>query len=98
MSFTKTLIKYPSAWIPIVMSLAALSLVIGHLVMFGAQRSEDEGTAAHIFQFLMGGQLPIIAYFAIRWLPRKPKQVIQILALQLIAGLLAFAPVFIFEL
>lgn len=98
MSFDKSLIKQPSAWLPIVMSLAALSLVIGYLVMFGVVHNEDEGAAAHIFQLLMAGQLPIIAYFAIRWLPKKPKWAIQILALQFIAGVLAFAPVYFFEL
>lgn len=93
------LIKKPSAWLPIVMSLAALALVLGFLIINGipTQPQEDEGTAAHIFQLLMGGQLPIILYFAIMWLPKKPKQALVVLILQFLAGVIAFAPVYILE-
>jgi hypothetical protein len=91
-------IKHPGAWLPLVMSFAALALVLGHVAMFGAVREEDEGTAAHIFQILMAAQVPIVAFFAIKWLPRTPKQALLILALQGVAILAAFAPVFYFNL
>jgi len=97
----KKLLKKPVAWIPIAMSGAALALVIGYLVLFGAaqaQGQQDEGTAARLFQLLMGGQVPIIAFFAISWLPRKPKETLQILLLQFIAGVIAFAPVYLLKL
>ena len=80
------------------MSLAALVFTLVWLAVFGIVRSEDEGTAAHIFQLLIGGQLPIIAFFAIKWLPQKPKQAVEILALQFVAGVIAFAPVYFLEL
>ena len=92
------LLKKASAWLPIVMSLAALVFTLVWLAVFGIVRSEDEGTAAHIFQLLIGGQLPIIAFFAIKWLPQKPKQAVEILALQFVAGVIAFAPVYFLEL
>ena len=100
MTFIKFLIKHPSAWLPIAMSLAALTLTLGYLVMVGIpqQPAEDEGVAAHLFQLLMGGQLPIIAFFAVRYLQQNSKQALQILALQFVAGILACAPVFILEL
>ena len=44
------LIKQPSAFIPLAMSLAALSMVLGHAAIFGIVHESDEGTAAHIFQ------------------------------------------------
>ena len=44
------LIKQPSAFIPLAMSLAALSMVLGHAAIFGIIHESDEGTAAHIFQ------------------------------------------------
>jgi hypothetical protein len=91
-------LKRPSALIPLAMSLAALSLVLGHVAMFGPAREADEGTAAHLWQLLMAGQLPVIAFFAIRWLPRTPRQALLILALQAVAGLAAAAPVFILQL
>ena len=90
--------KKPSAWIPVVMSLVALAIVIIHIVRFGTAREADEGTAAHLWQILMAAQLPIIAFFAIKWLPRAPKPALVVLALQSIAGLAAMAPVFYFGL
>ena len=59
---------------------------------------EYEGTAAHIWQILMAGQVPFIAYFAIRWLPSAPKQALMILGVQLAAGLAACAPVHLLQL
>jgi hypothetical protein len=67
--------------------------VLGHAVIFGIVHEADEGTAAHIFQLLMVVQLPIIAYFALKWLPRAPRQALQILALQAGAALAAIAAV-----
>jgi len=88
-------LRKPSAWLPIAMSLAALALVVGHVILYGAAREADEGTAAHLWQLLMAGQLPIVAFFAARWLPRVPGQALFILALQAGAALAAMAPVFL---
>jgi len=88
-------LKRPSALIPLAMSLAALALVLGHIAMFGTARQADEGTAAHLWQLLMAGQLPVIAFFAIKWLPRTPGPALLILVVQLLAGLAAAAPVFL---
>jgi hypothetical protein len=90
--------KRPSALIPLAMSLAALSLVLGHIAFFGVAREADEGAAAHLWQLLMAGQIPVIAFFAIRWLPRAPRPALLVLALQFVAGLAAAFPVFYFKL
>ncbi len=90
--------KQFSAWLPVVMSLAALATVLTHLVLFGAAREPDEGPAAHIFQLLILLQVPIVAFFAIKWMPRKPGRTLQILALQAITALAALAPVFLLKL
>lgn len=87
--------KHPSAFLPPAMSLASLTTVLVHLVLAGTARQADEGTAAHVWQLLMAGQLPIIAFFAIRWLPRSPRRAVPILALQVGAVLAAVAPVFL---
>jgi len=42
----------------------------------------------------MAGQLPIIAFFAIKWLPRNPKPALLILVIQAIAGIAALSPVY----
>ena len=93
-----TLMKQPGAFVPMAMSFAALATVLGHVAMFGAAREADEGTAAHIFQLLMMSQVPIVAFFAIKWLPQAPRQALQILALQAGAGVAALAPVFFLKL
>ena len=76
------------------MSFVAIVIVYGHAAMFGIDHETDEGTPAHIFQMLIVAQVPLVGYFAIRWLPDSPKQAAQILALQAGAVLVAFAGVF----
>jgi hypothetical protein len=92
------MIKQPSAFLPVAMSFIALLTVVVHVVMFGAAREADEGTAAHIFQLLMVAEVPIVAFFTIKWLPKFPRQALQVLALQLGAVLAALAPVFFLNL
>jgi hypothetical protein len=94
----QSLIKQPSAILPLIMSFVALALVLGHTAVFGVVHEVDEGTPAHIFQLLMAGQLPLVAFFPIKWLPRSPRQALQVLALQAGAGLAALAPVFFLHL
>ena len=93
MSFSQML-RRPSAFLPVAMSFAALAMVLGHIAMFGAVREADEGAAAHLFQLLMVAEVPIVAFFALKWLPRFPKPAVQVLAVQAGAGLAALAPVF----
>jgi hypothetical protein len=88
-----TMLKRPSALTPVAMSLIALAIVIGDAAMFGTARQADEGAAAHIWQLLMAGQVPIIAFFAIKWLPRRPRQALVVLTLQVGAALAAIFPV-----
>ena len=89
-------IKQPSAILPLIMSGISIAMVLVHYAMFGIVYEEDEGTPAHLFQLLMVIQVPIIAYFAITWLPQAPKQALRILALQAAAMAAAFASVFFF--
>jgi len=89
-----SLIKRPSAVIPLAMSVAALAMVLIHAVIFGIVHEADEGTAAHIFQLLMVVQLPIVAYFAFKYLPRQPILSLKVLALQAGAWMAAIASVY----
>ena len=88
------LMRQPSAVLPIAMSLAALALVLGHAAIYGVVQEADEGTLAHIFQLLMAGQIPIVAYFALKWLPRDSGQGFRVLAWQASAALAAIAAVY----
>jgi hypothetical protein len=96
----RTILKHPSAFLPLAMSFAAIGVLCGaavYGVLHGAHgiiRQPDEGTAAHLWQLLMAGQLPVLLFFAIKWLPRAPKQTLYVIALQAGAALASMAPVF----
>ncbi len=93
-----SIIRQPSAFLPVAMSLIALALVLGYVALFGVVHEADEGAAAHIWQILMAVQVPIMAFFAIKYVPQKPKQALLVLALQIVAALIACAPVFLLKL
>jgi hypothetical protein len=94
MPITASPTRQPSAVIPIVMSLAALGAVAYHLARFGTAPQPDEGAAAHIWQLLMAGQLPVIGFYALKWLPQAPGPTLRMLALQVGAALAAVAPIY----
>ena len=90
----RSVLKQPSALIPVAMSFAALIMVLVHFAMYGIVKDVDEGTPAHVFQLLMVAQVPIVAFFAIKWLPKAPREAILMLALQASAMIAAFASVY----
>ena len=79
--------RHWTALLPLVLSVAALALVLGH-VASGGVREADEGTAAHLWQLFMAAQPPLLALFAIGWLPRAPRAALLVLTL-LVAAVLA---------
>ena len=90
-----SLMKHPSAWLPVIMSLAGVFLVLAHVALAGGVVHEaDEGAPAHIWQLLMAGQVPVVLYFALMWLPRFPGQALRVLALQAATALSSFASVY----
>ena len=66
------MLKHLSAVTPIVMSAAAVAVVLIHLTFIGPAPQPDEGTEAHLWQLLMVGQLPIVMFFALTRLPDNP--------------------------
>ena len=100
----RTMVRKPSAFVPVAMSFAALALLCGAYI-YGLTtgqgalvREPDEGSIAHVWQILMAGQVPVLGYFAIKWLPRAPKQTLRVLVLQAGAVLAAMAPVYLLNL
>jgi len=89
------MLKHPSAFLPVAMSLTALGTVLVFVALNGTAPQADEGTAAHIWQLLMAAQAPLVLFFAIRWVPRAPRRAVPVLALQLGAALAALVPVFL---
>jgi len=88
-------LRCPSAFLPVAMSLGALGTVLAHLALYGPAPQADEGAAAHVWQLLMGAQVPIVLFFAIRWAPKFPRQAVAVLCLQVGAALVAAAPVYL---
>ncbi len=89
--------RQASAFLPLIMSAAALLAVLGHVAVYGAVgavREADEGATAHIWQILIAGQVPVMAYFLFRWLRRAPRQTLGVFALQAGAALANVAAVF----
>lgn len=87
-----------SAYLPIVMSLAALTIVLADVIAHGAARQTDEGASAHLWQLLVAGQIPFIAYFLLRWLRKAPGTALKVFGVQSAALVAAFAPVFLLRL
>jgi len=78
------------------MSFAALLFLLIYLAMFGVVYHEDEGTPAHLFQIWLSLEMIMILFFAVKWLPQKPKQASFIFLIQIIAVLAVCFPVFYF--
>ena len=89
----RALLRQPTGYLPVVMSLGALAMIVWYVAVHGVVHQPDEGAQAHLWQLLVAGQVPLIVYFAIRWLPRAERSALVVLALQAAALiLLAFAP------
>lgn len=87
------LLRQPAGYLPVAMSLGALAMIVWYVASHGVVSQPDEGAQAHLWQFLVVGQVPFIAYFALTWLPRATRQALIVLALQAAAViLLAVAP------
>jgi hypothetical protein len=85
--------KEPSAMIPVIMSLGALVLVGIQLGIHGLAPERDEGAVVHLWQVLMVAQLPVIGFFAFRWLRRAPWQAGTVLVVQALSWATAVMPV-----
>ncbi len=95
----RSLLKKPSAWIPIALSLIVVAMFAIGIALFGPpQREPDEGTGAHLFQIWLVLEVLMIGFFAARWLPQRPTQTLVVLTIQIVAVLALCAPVFILKL
>ena len=83
------------AFLPLAISVAFLVKLLIGLAQGTLVRQPDEGTVAHLFQLLMPLQLIVIAWFAVSWLPKRPRSAIPLLAIQGIACAAVFAIVFL---
>lgn len=96
----KAMAKLPSAYIPIVMSMASLALVVAGILVYGVSelRQTGEGAIAHTWQLLMVVQIPVLLFFVVRWMPRARKRAAPILLLQGLMFVAAYLPVYLLRL
>ena len=82
------LLRRPTGFVPLLLSAAAMGLVLGYVVLFGTDPNPtgDEGTPARIFQLLLTAQLVVTVVFAVGWLPRAFGAALLVLLLQVAAA------------
>lgn len=91
--------RTPSAWLPLLFSIAALAVVLTAIASNGGvPHQSDEGTAAHLWQILMLCNALSIGYFLLKWVAAAPRQMLPIFAVQIAAALAAMAPVYFLHL
>jgi len=88
-----SVLRSTSAAAPVLMSLGALTAIVVHIINSGTAPQADEGTAAHVWQLLMAGQLPFVAWFMVRWLPAGGRRALAVSAIHLCAIAAAVFPV-----
>lgn len=97
--YMNAILKQPSAWIPVTLSLVVVTAwCIGLTTVGTPVREPDEGVGAHLFQMWLVLEVLMVAFFATKWLPRRPMQALFVLAIQIVAVLAGCAPVFYFKL
>jgi uncharacterized BrkB/YihY/UPF0761 family membrane protein len=84
-----SLLKKPSAVIPLVISFAALTLVLVGRSLFNGGDEIDVPNLTRVFRIVLAAQIPLVLFFLYKWLPRKPNEALRVLALQAAAALLA---------
>ena len=94
---TQQTINRTCASVPIIMSVLALCLLMAVLLFQGGtpQPDGDEGTVAHLFQLLIGGQAPFIAVYLItadwsRWQRVAGRIAVQVGAIGVALGPVAY--------
>ena len=94
----KSLLKKPSAWVPMVLPLIFFVYLVIYISIFGIVRQEDEGTGAHLFQLWLLLEPFMLGFFAFKWFKSARKDTLMILAVQIIAAPLPISVVFSLEL
>ena len=91
------LLRKPSGWLPLALSLAAIGLIVEHVAFIGVAPQADEVAEARIFQVLMLLDALVIGAFAVRWLLVAPKAASAVFALQLLIAAIPLITIAVLE-
>ena len=80
---------------PVAMSIAAYFLVLAAVAARWEVNQPDEGAAAHIFQLLVAGQVPIVLVYVASADWKRPWAILRMLLIQAAAVGIAFSAVFL---
>jgi hypothetical protein len=92
------LIRKPAAWLPLLFSAAIAALLLTAYLRGDLRPKPDEDAYAHLFQIFLAAQIPIIAWFAIKWMPQAPRPGAIVLILQFLAIAVVCSPVYLLHL
>lgn len=84
----RALMRQPTGHLPVAMSLGALAMIVWFVAVHGVVHQADEGAQAHLWQILVAGQMPLMAYCAFRWHSGAGRRALIVLALQAAAIML----------
>lgn len=76
------LARRPSGFIPVLMSFTAFAILVVYVAIVGAVRPTEEGTVAHTFKLLLASEVPLLAFFVVRWLRKDLRAALTVLAIQ----------------
>jgi len=88
------LIKHPTAWLPMGMSVAILALVLSMVTTLGVMQYSGSGATSQMFQFWIAAESSMIAFFGFKWIPQMPLEAQWVMLGQILFALIPLAIVF----
>jgi hypothetical protein len=93
-----SILKKPSAWIPIALTAVMLGMMALYFAHFiPPEPTGDEGIMAHSFQLWAVLEFVSVLFFALKWLPQEPYKAWKVTVLQIVLAIVPFAIVWFLE-
>ena len=93
-----SLIKKPSAWLPIGLTAIILGMMGLYLAnLIPPESTGDEGIMARSFQLWAVLEFFAVLFFAFKWFPHEPREAWKIIALQIALAIVPVAIVWFLE-
>ncbi len=93
-----SILKKPSAWVPLALTFAMLSMMVLYFVkVIPPEPTGDEGIMAHSFQLWAVLEFISVLFFVFRWFPQEPGEAWKVTVLQIALAIVPFAIVWSLE-